>query len=179
MNDPMTILKADHREVKKLLKALTETDEGTERQKLAEQVQLALSVHMQIEEQLLYPIVTELVGEEDAEEAEVEHRLARTGLATMMELVDQPGFGAAVEMVAAGVAHHVEEEESELLPELKDEMERDAWLALGDAIARAKEEAGLPVASPPRRKSAKRSSSKRSSPKSNSSSARKAAAGSK
>ena len=35
MNDPMTILKADHREVKKLLTALGDSEEGTERETMA------------------------------------------------------------------------------------------------------------------------------------------------
>ena len=35
MNDPMTILKADHREVKKLLRALGKSEEGPERVSMA------------------------------------------------------------------------------------------------------------------------------------------------
>lgn len=157
MNDPMRILKADHREVERLLKRLGETDEGRERQQLAREVQTKLTAHMEIEETIVYPPVSDEVGEEDREEAEVEHRLAREGLATMMSMVDQPGFGASVEMLLGGIKHHVEEEESQLLPELKDALDRDEWLAMGDAIAAAKEAAGLPVPSPSPRRSAKRS----------------------
>ncbi|MEZ5298332.1 MAG: hemerythrin domain-containing protein [Ilumatobacteraceae bacterium] len=157
MNDPLRILKADHREVERLLKQLGETDEGRERQRLAREVQTKLTAHMEIEETIVYPPVSDEVGDEDREEAEVEHRLARDGLATMMSMLDQPGFGASVEMLLGGIKHHVEEEESQLLPELKDAMERDEWLAMGDAIAAAKEAAGLPVPTPTPRRSAKRS----------------------
>src|SRR5262245_15812054 len=38
MNDPMRILKADHREVERLLTKLTETDEGSARDKLAHEI---------------------------------------------------------------------------------------------------------------------------------------------
>ncbi len=158
MNDPMTILKADHREVKRFLTALAESEEGPERERMAAEVQKALTVHMDLEERLVYPLVEREVGEEDAEEANVEHRLARDGLATMMSVVDQPGFGAAVEMVRGGIEHHVHEEESEILPELKDKLARTEWLALGDAIAQGKADAGVPVPSTrkPTKRSAKR-----------------------
>ncbi|MEP7204066.1 MAG: hemerythrin domain-containing protein [Ilumatobacteraceae bacterium] len=162
MNDPATILKADHREVKKLLTALGESEEGPEREKMADKVNAALTLHMQIEENLLYPSVAEFVGEEDEEEAEIEHGLARDALAKMMSMVDKPGFGAAAEMLLGGIEHHVEEEETEILPELKETLPRADWLALGDAIAQAKADAGQPVAPPKRRRSQKRKSNSRS-----------------
>jgi hemerythrin-like domain-containing protein len=160
MNDPMTILKADHRQVKKMLTTLAESEEGPERNALSAQLGKALSLHMELEEQLVYPLVEREVGEEDAEEATVEHGLARNGLATLLSLVEEPGFGAAVEMLKAGIEHHVEEEESELLPELKEKLGRDQWLGLGDSIAQGKAAAGMPVSVPKARKSQKRTSKK-------------------
>lgn len=156
MNDPMRILKADHREVERLLKRLADTDEGRERRQLADEVAMKLTSHMEIEESIVYPPVSEEVGEEDREEAEIEHRLARQGLDTMMSMLDQPGFGAAVQMLLGGISHHVEEEERELLPELRSAMDRDEWEAMGDAIAAAKQAAGLPVPDQTRRRSSKR-----------------------
>ncbi len=156
MNDPMTILKADHREVKKLLTALGDSEEGTEREQMAAEVDAALRLHMEIEETFLYPAVAEYVGEEDEEEAEIEHGLAREGLAKMVSMVDKPGFGAAAEMLLGGIEHHVEEEETELLPALKEALPREEWLALGDTIAQAKADAGQPIAAPKRRRSQKR-----------------------
>jgi hemerythrin-like domain-containing protein len=161
MNDPMTILKADHREAKKLLTALAETDEGVERQRMAVELEAALSLHMQIEEGIIYPAVASYVGAEDEEEAEIEHGLARDGLATMMSMVDKPGFGAAVEMLKGGIEHHVEEEETEILPALKDALARADWLALGDAIAGAKADAGKPVPTPRPRRSQRRTANSR------------------
>jgi hemerythrin superfamily protein len=156
MNDPMRILKADHREAEKLLAKLADSDEGSERQQLVEELTMKLQLHMELEETIVYPTVREAVGAEDEEEAEVEHGLAREGLETLNSLVDVPGFGAAVEMLKGGIMHHVEEEENELLPELKDAISRDEWAAMGDALAAAKQERGLPVPQPPRRRSAKR-----------------------
>ena len=162
MNDPMTILKADHREVKKLLTALGDSEEGPEREKMAADVQAALTLHMQIEEDILYPAVAEYVGEEDEEEAEIEHGLAREGLSKMMSMVTVPGFGAAAQMLLGGIEHHVEEEEAEILPALKDALPRHDWLALGDSIAAAKTSAGQPIAQPkPRRSQKRKTNSKR------------------
>jgi hemerythrin-like domain-containing protein len=156
MNDPMRILKADHREVEQLLTKLADTEEGPERTKLVDEVTLKLSAHMEMEESIVYPPVAREVGAEDEEEAEVEHGLAREGLAKLAELMDMPGFGAAVEMLKAGIKHHVEEEEHQLLPELKEAIDRDRWLAMGDQIAEAKKAKGLPVPQPPKRRSTKR-----------------------
>jgi len=156
MNDPMRILKADHREVEQLFKKLADSEEGSARNDLVGELVRKLTAHMEIEENVLYPSVRANVGEEDEEEATIEHGLARDGMGTMASMVDVPGFGAAVEMLKGGVSHHVEEEETQLLPELKDAISRDEWVALGDAIAAAKEAAGLPVPPPPRRKSSKR-----------------------
>jgi hemerythrin-like domain-containing protein len=113
---------------------------------------------MQIEENLLYPAVAEYVGREDEEEAQIEHRLAREGLSTMVGMVQAPGFGAAAQMLLGGIEHHVEEEESEILPALKEALPREDWLALGDSIAQAKADAGQPVPQPQRRRSQKRKS---------------------
>lgn len=159
MNDPMRILKADHKEVKDLLTKLADSEEGAEREAMVSELEKKLTAHMDLEESLIYPEVVSRVGDEDGEEAEIEHGLARDGLATMVGLVDRPGFGAAVEMLKAGILHHVEEEETELLPELKEAMSREEWAALGDDVVSAKDEAGVPVASPPKRRSTKRKTS--------------------
>jgi len=156
MNDPITILKADHREVKRMLTALAESAEGREREQMCQQVNTALTLHMDIEERIIYPVVAREIGAEDEEEASIEHGLARNGLATMVNMVDKPGFGAAAEMLKGGITHHVEEEEHELLPELKEKLSRADWLALGDAVAAAKAEAGAPMPPANRRRSAKR-----------------------
>ena len=94
---------------------------------------------MEIEEHDIYPVVARAVGEEEAEEAGVEHGLAREGLRDLQRLVDEPGFGAAVAMLTAGIRHHVKEEEHEVFPELKRKIDRDQLRELGDRVAAAKQ----------------------------------------
>ena len=158
MNDPASMLKADHRAAKKLLTSLADSEEGSERDEMANELNAALTLHMAIEENIVYPAVRRYVGEDDEEEAQVEHSLAREGLQKMMGMLTVPGFGAAVEMLKGGISHHVEEEETEIFPELKSAMPREDWLAMGDAIAKAKADAGQPLPAPSRRRSQKRKS---------------------
>ncbi len=143
MNDPIAILKRDHREAEELLKRLAESKKpGATRRKTTEKLIAALKLHMEIEEQLVYPLVSERVGREEEQEAETEHELAREGLAKLSQLVDEPGFGAAVAMITAGIKHHVKEEETEVFPELKSQLERDELSALGDSVLAKKKTAG-------------------------------------
>ena len=155
MNDPMRILKADHREVEQLLTKLAESEEGDEREAMVGELVTKLTAHMEMEESIVYPQVRSEVGAEDEEEAEVEHGLAVRGDEAAGD--GQPRrIRAAVEMLKGGIKHHVEEEEKQLLPELNAALDRDQWLAIGDKLAEAKQAPGMPVPQAPRRRSTKR-----------------------
>ncbi len=80
MNDPIVLLKKDHREAEALLKALAASKPGARRRAAVKKLDAALTLHMKIEEQLVYPLVAKLVGNEEAKEAGIEHGLAREGL---------------------------------------------------------------------------------------------------
>ena len=138
MNDPVAILKRDHREVAQMLKTLDASKPGARRRQTVEKLTAALELHMEIEERIIYPVVQRVVGKKEAEEAGVEHGLAREGLSDLQRLVDEPGFGAAVAMLTAGIRHHVKEEEQEVFPELKRKIDRDQLRELGDEVAAAK-----------------------------------------
>ncbi len=138
MNDPVAILKRDHREVAQMLKTLDASKPGACRRQTVDKLTAALELHMEIEERVIYPVVQRVVGKEEAEEAGVEHGLAREGLTDLQRLVDEPGFGAAVAMLTAGIRHHVKEEEQEVFPELKRKIDRAELRELGDEVAAAK-----------------------------------------
>jgi hemerythrin-like domain-containing protein len=138
LNDPVALLKKDHRDASAMLTALAGSKPGARRRSTVEKLVGALELHMHIEEGDVYPLVAELVSEEEAEEATVEHRLVRDGLANLQKLVDEPGFGAALAMLTAGIKHHVKEEEQEIFPELKRRLDRQQLSTLGDEIVDAK-----------------------------------------
>ena len=147
MNDVVAMLEADHRHVEHLLAKLAESKPGAERDAMVEQLSSALSVHMQFEEQELYPLVARIDGEM-AEEAGIEHGLARDGVTKLSELADAPGFGAAVEMLTGGISHHVKEEEGEMFPKLRSASDAATLEALGRTLQQAKAAAGLPPFDP-------------------------------
>jgi iron-sulfur cluster repair protein YtfE (RIC family) len=111
-------LERQHRMVEELLTDLEAAEEADAQQTLIAELGSALAEHMEIEETQVYPRLAELEAEL-GEEAEVEHRLAREGLAKLESLVGQPGFGAAVAMLRAGIEHHVEDEEETAFPMLR------------------------------------------------------------
>jgi hemerythrin superfamily protein len=134
MNDPVAMLKREHREVEEMLTKLQDSNPGARRRSTVEKVAAALTLHMQMEEEVVYPVVKRVVGAEEEEEAEIEHRLAREALAHLQEMVDEPGFGAVVDMLKAGIKHHVKEEEKEVFPKLKKSLDRAELAEMGDQL---------------------------------------------
>jgi iron-sulfur cluster repair protein YtfE (RIC family) len=141
VNDPIAMLKKDHREVAELLKRLAASKPGPRRRTVVTKLASDLQLHMQFEEAEIYPLLADRIGEEPAEEATIEHGLARRGVEQLRELVDAPGFGAVVAMLTAGIRHHVKEEEAELFPKLKKQLDRETLIRLGDDYAAQKRDA--------------------------------------
>jgi iron-sulfur cluster repair protein YtfE (RIC family) len=114
-------LESQHRMVEDLLHKLESESDTTRQQRLVDELIAALTEHMEIEESQVYPGL-QRVDPEIATEADVEHRLAREGISTLQSMVGMPGFGAAVAMLQAGIEHHVQEEEGEAFPKLREEL---------------------------------------------------------
>jgi iron-sulfur cluster repair protein YtfE (RIC family) len=118
--DVLTHLTQEHRKVEAMLAVLADSEPGTEREETVTDLEDALRTHMLVEEQYVYPIVKEDLGTEEFVGASNEHDLTRAGLEELRNLVDQPGFGGAVEALAGGLHHHVDEEENQIFPALRD-----------------------------------------------------------
>jgi hemerythrin superfamily protein len=117
--DVTKMLEADHRQVESLFTKIKRAD-GSERSPLLDELVSSLHAHMELEETILYPAMEPVTGDESVEEGVVEHDLGRKGLDELMRLApDEPGFGAALESVKAGITHHVKEEEDEIFPKLR------------------------------------------------------------
>jgi hemerythrin superfamily protein len=135
--DATTLLTKDHREVEQLFEQIKQT-KGEGRQQLIDKMASELRLHMQVEEDLVYPSLEDL-DQELTEEAEAEHELSRHGLEDVLALApDEPGFDAAIELLATGVKHHVEEEEKEAFPKLRESLGEDGLRKLGAEIEAAK-----------------------------------------
>ena len=132
------LLRNDHRVAESLLGSLKTAEDEALRSDLAERLAQALDVHMQVEEELFYPAIERAGGfGHDVRHARKEHAEIRERIALMLHLVND-GTGdraanAAVDALEAAVAHHVQEEENVLFPQLES-VDFD-WTALGIEIA--------------------------------------------
>lgn len=152
--DAIALLKQDHRTVEALFDEFEEADES-EQSELATRICQMLTVHAQIEEELLYPQAKEAFGEEEDEmvyEAEIEHGSAKELIAKIEAgTPEDPEFKAMVKVLSEYVKHHVKEEEKEMFPALK-ETELDLK-ELGSELAQRKmqllEQMGIEAEEPP------------------------------
>jgi hemerythrin superfamily protein len=142
--DAIELLKADHAAVKKLFKAyeklVKDEAESSEKQELAEQICLMLTVHATIEEEIFYPAARAALEEQDLlDEAEVEHASAKELIAQIESASpDEELYDAKVTVLGEYIDHHVKEEEGEMFPLVKKaKLDIDQ---LGEEMAARKEE---------------------------------------
>jgi hemerythrin-like domain-containing protein len=122
--DAVKLLKQDHREVEDLFEQFEEAEQD-EQGELAERVCQLLTVHAQIEEEILYPAAKEAFQDEEEEdmvyEAVVEHASAKDLIAKIEAMTpEDESFKATVKVLSEYIKHHVKEEETEMFPSLKD-----------------------------------------------------------
>jgi hemerythrin superfamily protein len=119
--EAIAFLMRQHREVEELFDQYENAEDEGEKGELTAKICLMLAVHAKIEEELLYPPAKETIEEPDlVDEAAVEHATAKDLIAQieMMQISDEL-YDAKVKVLGEYIAHHVEEEETELFPQLK------------------------------------------------------------
>jgi len=139
--DVVTLIQDDHRLVESLFQRLQD-DEG-DRRALVDEVAARLTAHARAEEEEVYPALTRADPDEEdeVEHAYHEHDEAVHLLLKVVNLVESPHFRQALTELVDAVRHHVEEEESEVLPALRDAVDRETLDRLGEAFARVRAEA--------------------------------------
>jgi hemerythrin superfamily protein len=143
MTDAIVLLKNDHTEVERLFKQFEKLGDSAHatKRKVVDQIIEALSVHAAIEERHFYPTIRKEVPdiEDDVLEGLEEHHIVKWTLSELKDL--DPGeerFDAKVTVLIESVRHHVEEEEGEMFPQVRDAMGRKALQELGEVLERAK-----------------------------------------
>jgi hypothetical protein len=118
MPDALQMLRDDHKKVKDIFKQFEDTDDAKQKQQLVKAALHELEVHTRLEEEIFYPAVREEadVEEEQMEEAEEEHHVADMLMAELKTYKSNPKMDAKFTVLAESVKHHIEEEESEMLP---------------------------------------------------------------
>ncbi len=147
------MLKDDHRSVEKLFKRFEDAGDRAfvEKRKVVDRIIEELSVHAAVEEQLFYPVTRATVpavgGRGPREPRGAPHRQVGAVRARGLD-PEAERFDAKVTVLIENVRHHVEEEESEYFPAVRDELGRKALTELGDAMASAKKTAPTAPAPP-------------------------------
>lgn len=120
------LLKADHEKVKAILTQLSESTDRAikKRTDLLEKLELEVSIHTELEEQVLYPAFKAAGGKEQDEmyyEAKEEHRTVDSLVLPDLKTTDpsSPEFAGRVKVVRELLEHHIEEEETEMFPQAK------------------------------------------------------------
>jgi len=145
--DAITLLTEDHEHVKSLFEQYEALGDRAHvsKQKLALQICTELTKHATAEEEIFYPAVRE-ASKDNADlidEATVEHAAAKDLIAQILAMdAGDELFDAKIKVLSEQIEHHVGEEEGEMFPKAR--KAKLDLMALGEAIARRKEEIALP-----------------------------------
>src|SRR5215204_3470351 len=141
MPDVTTIIENDHREVDGLFAAHSAATTSEEKDRIVEQIRLALAPHAAAEEILVYPSVRRATkdGDDKAGHAIDEHKEIKRILAE----VDKMSAGDTtrdqkIRELQQAVEHHVEEEERDVLPRLRAGMDAERLEQMGDLFQKMK-----------------------------------------
>jgi iron-sulfur cluster repair protein YtfE (RIC family) len=139
--DVIKLLESDHREVEELF-ASAESNSGAAKQQVVSKIASELSLHAQVEEQIVYPAMREAGLGDLVDEAEQEHSKVKELVAQLegMDGTTDEVDGVLAEL-KADVQHHVEEEESEGFPKFRDAVDQAKLQELADRVQQAKEAA--------------------------------------
>lgn len=141
--DAIELLTRDHSEVDAMFTEYEGLGAGNadRKRELVDNIIRELSKHAAVEEQFLYPFIRDEVsgGAELADEGIEEHQEAKDLLHDLEQRdVNDPEFDAKVAELIADIRHHVEEEEGEFFPRLRQAATSQQLLDLGSKLETAK-----------------------------------------
>jgi hemerythrin superfamily protein len=135
------LLTQDHAEVDELFRRVNLSEKPETLDELARGIVRALAVHAAVEEQFVYPLIRHELddGRAHADEAIEEHQRVKQLLADLEK--QEPGsseHSATLQQVIDEVRHHVEEEEAEIFPKLREATDAKTLERLGTVVEEAK-----------------------------------------
>ncbi len=137
MQTAISIIKRDHRGVELEYKKFQAAESDSQRRAIALEIFDALEQHARMEEELFYPVVRDEGSSKAAgmiDEAYNEHTEIQELLERFRDEIDEEGLAMKMDELMAGVAHHVREEERELLTEVDRSMSRARLIELADEM---------------------------------------------
>jgi iron-sulfur cluster repair protein YtfE (RIC family) len=144
--DAIVLLKDEHREIRKTFRAFEKAGDNAHATKgrLVDKMIELLTVHTYIENEVMYPRVRDLLPdlEDDILESYEEHHVADVlvlELSTMKP--EDERFTAKTTVLIENVEHHMQEEEQEWFPQVRDGLGRKQLQELGEEMVRARQKA--------------------------------------
>lgn len=120
-DDPLAIrlLKDEHHVFRNLFDEAEQADR-TRLIAIARELCMRLTVHMTIEEEILYPALRPLIGDDEVNEGIVEHQSGKR-IVTELEQLDgtEELFAAKVHVLGEETTHHIDEEDEDLFEDGK------------------------------------------------------------
>lgn len=144
--DAIVLLKKDHQEIRKLFRDFEGAGENatTRRGQIVKKIIELLTVHTYIENEVMYPQVRELLPdlEDDVLESYEEHHVADVLVTELygMRSTDER-FKAKTTVLIESVTHHMDEEEQDWFPKVRDGLGRKALQEIGEGLLAAKRKA--------------------------------------
>ena len=137
------LLKNDHAKVRKLFQEYQSATNNSERGATAMQALLEIEVHSKLEEEVFYPAVRargDQQLQQTVQEGYDEHAVV-DNLVNQLKTMDpsDPSFEPRFQELMRNVEHHVQEEESEMLPNAQQKLGEEGD-RLGDEMAQRKEQ---------------------------------------
>ncbi|MEV4508831.1 hemerythrin domain-containing protein [Dactylosporangium sp. NPDC049525] len=134
--DAIVVLKEDHKNVKRLFKEFQAAEDGPAqaKERIVKQILSELTVHTYLENEVMYPEVRRLLPdlEDDILESYEEHHVADV---LCMELAamtpDDERFNAKVTVLIETVTHHIDEEEKDWFPKVREGLGRNQLQEIG------------------------------------------------
>jgi hemerythrin-like domain-containing protein len=144
--DAIVLLKNEHREIRKAFRAFEKAGERAYATKgrLVDRIIELLTIHTYIENEVMYPGVRNLLPEveDDILESYEEHHVADVlVLELSMMKPDDERFTAKTTVLIENVEHHMDEEEKEWFPKVREGLGRTRLQELGAEMLRARDQA--------------------------------------
>ena len=150
-SDAIVILKNDHKEIRKLFRAFRSAGEGAKKGEVVGKIIEVLTVHTYIENEGMYPKVRDLVPEleDDVLESYEEHHVADVLVSELAAMSpEDERFDAKTTVLIENVEHHIQEEEDEWFPQVREHLGRKKLQEIGAGLLELKEKAPTSPAQP-------------------------------
>ena len=119
---PIVLIKEEHQRFRELFDR-AESAEGDALIGISGEIGARLLIHMEIEEDILYPALKEVINVEEVDEGIVEHQVARNLILDITRMTGREEmFKSKVHVLGEETMHHIDEEDYKLF-----EGAKEAW----------------------------------------------------